>query len=94
MHCAPAFAALPLPAAASDNFYAGKTVRIVIGTAVGGEYGTYAQLLAQHIGKFVPGKPTVTVQAMPGGGGMVALNHLAKVAAQDGTVLSVPLEVT
>ena len=85
-----AIAAIPLPATASDDFYAGKTVKIIIGTAVGGEYGAYAQLLAQHIGKFVPGKPTVIVQTMPGGSGMVALNHLAKVAAQDGTVLSLP----
>ncbi len=75
---------------ASDDFYAGKTVRIIIGTTTAGEYGAYAQLMAQHIGRFVPGRPTVIVQTMLGGGGLVALNHLAKVAAQDGTVLSLP----
>jgi tripartite-type tricarboxylate transporter receptor subunit TctC len=74
----------------SDDFYAGKTVRIIIGTTTAGEYGLYAQLMAQHIGKHIPGKPTVIVQTMLGGGGLVALNHLGKVAPQDGTVLSSP----
>jgi tripartite-type tricarboxylate transporter receptor subunit TctC len=77
-------------AQAPAEFYSGKTVRIVIGAATGGEYGLYAQLAAQHIGKFVPGKPTVIVQSMPGAGGINSLNHLANVAAQDGTVLSIP----
>ncbi|MBX9777474.1 MAG: hypothetical protein K2Y71_24100 [Xanthobacteraceae bacterium] len=90
-----AFAAMLLPSAArtdpaSDDFYAGKTVRIIIGTTTAGEYGSYAQLMAHHIGRFIPGKPTLIVQTMLGGGGLVALNHLAKVAPQDGTVLSLP----
>ena len=79
-----AIAALLSPAgarAAGDDFYAGKTVRIIIGTTTAGEYGAYAQLMAQHIGRFIPGKPTVIVQTMLGGGGLVALNHLAKIAA-------------
>lgn len=78
-------AAQPQPA-----FYAGKTVKIVIGTAMGGEYGLYAQLAAQHIGQFISGKPTVIVQSMPGGGGINALDYLANVAPKDGTVLAVP----
>jgi len=73
-----------------DDFYAGKTVRIIIGTTTAGDYGAYAQLMAHHIGRFVPGRPTVIVQTMLGGAGLVALNHLAKIAAQDGTVLSLP----
>jgi len=77
-------------ARADDDFYAGKTVRLIIGTTTAGEYGTYAQLMAHHIGRFVPGRPTVIVQTMLGGGGLVALNHLAKIAPQDGTVLSLP----
>ena len=88
-----AFAALLLSAhaaAADDDFYAGKTVRIIIGTTTAGEYGAYAQLMAQHVGRFIPGRPTVIVQTMLGGGGLVALNHLAKIAPQDGTVLSLP----
>ena len=77
-------------AQANEDFYAGKTVRIIIGTTTAGEYGLYAQLMAQHIGKHIPGKPTVIVQSILGGGGLVALNHMAKVAPQDGTVLSSP----
>jgi tripartite-type tricarboxylate transporter receptor subunit TctC len=85
----PAFCSVAAAQPAAD-FFAGKTVKIVIGTTVGGEYALYAQLIARHIGKFVPGNPTVIVQTMPGGGGMLALNHLANAAAQDGTVLSLP----
>jgi tripartite-type tricarboxylate transporter receptor subunit TctC len=77
-------------AQASDDFYAGKTVRLIIGTTTAGDYGAYALLLAQHIGKHIPGKPTVIVQSMQGGAGLVALNHVAKIAPQDGTVLSLP----
>src|SRR5262245_20309557 len=77
-------------AQANDDFYAGKTVRIILGTTTAGEYGLYAQLMAQHIGKHVPGKPTVIVQSVLGGAGLVALNHVAKIAAQDGTVISQP----
>jgi tripartite-type tricarboxylate transporter receptor subunit TctC len=90
-----AIAAASIPSAAgaapaADDFYAGKTVRMIIGTTTAGDYGTYALLMAHHIGRHVPGRPTVIVQSMVGGGGLVALNHLAKVAAQDGTVLSLP----
>lgn len=72
------------------EFYSGKTVRIIIGAATGGEYGLYAQLAAQHIGNFIPGKPNVIVQSMPGGGGINALDYLANVAPKDGTVLAIP----
>ncbi len=65
-------------AQANDDFYAGKTVRIIIGTTTAGDYGAYALLMAQHIGRFIPGKPTVIVQTMQGGGGLMALNHVAK----------------
>jgi tripartite-type tricarboxylate transporter receptor subunit TctC len=57
------------PARSADQFYAGKTVRIVIGTPMGGAYGLYSQLVARNIGRFVPGRPTVIVQSMPGAGG-------------------------
>jgi tripartite-type tricarboxylate transporter receptor subunit TctC len=62
-------------------------VKIVIGADMGGEYGLYSQLVAQHIAKFVPGKPTVIAQPMPGAGGIAALNHLANVAPREGTAL-------
>jgi tripartite-type tricarboxylate transporter receptor subunit TctC len=87
---APAFGNAAAHAQPNDGFYLGKTVKIVIGTTMGGEYGLYSQLIAQHIGRFVPGKPTVIVQTVPGGGGINALNYVANVAPRDGTVLSVP----
>jgi tripartite-type tricarboxylate transporter receptor subunit TctC len=70
------------------DFYRGKTVRIIIGTSVGGAYGVFSQLAARHIGRFIPGSPTVIVQAMPGAGGLVALNHLGSAAPRDGTVIT------
>jgi tripartite-type tricarboxylate transporter receptor subunit TctC len=73
-----------------DNFFVGKTVRIVIGTQVGGEYDLYARLVARHVGQFVPGKPNIIVQSMPGAGGLTAIRYVASAAPRDGTVLIVP----
>ena len=77
-------------AESSDHLFTGKTVRIVIGTSVGGEYGLYAQLIARHIGRFLPGTPTVIVQSMPGAAGVTALRYMANAAPRDGTVIIVP----
>jgi len=70
------------------EFYKGKTIRIINPTGVGGSYGFFSQLASRHIGRFIPGSPTVIVQSMPGAGGLVALNHLGNAAARDGTVLT------
>lgn len=71
------------------GFYKGKTVRVVIGTNVGGTYGVYGQLVARHFGRFIPGHPTVVIQSMPGAGGFTALNWLGTAAPRDGTVVTV-----
>lgn len=76
--------AQPTCAQSISNFYVGKTVKIVIDADMRGEYGIYLQLIAQHIAKFVPGKPAVIVNPS---GGIAALNHLANVAPPDGTAL-------
>jgi tripartite-type tricarboxylate transporter receptor subunit TctC len=73
-----------------DQFFAGKTVRIIHGATVGGEYDLYARLVARHIAHLLPGKPAVIVQSMPGAGGLTAIRHLANVAPRDGTVVIVP----
>ena len=85
-------AAIGLAAAslAMAQSFSGKTVTIIVGYKPGGGYDATARLLARHLPKHIPGKPTVIVQTMLGGGGLVALNHLAKIAPQDGTVLSLP----
>jgi tripartite-type tricarboxylate transporter receptor subunit TctC len=68
-------------------FYKGKTVNILVGYEGGGGYDLYARLVAQFLGKHIPGNPTVIVQNMPGAGGLRAARNLATVAAKDGTTL-------
>ncbi|HEV8534365.1 MAG TPA: hypothetical protein VGR87_01405 [Candidatus Limnocylindria bacterium] len=74
------------PAAALASFYSGKTVRLIVGYTPGGGYDTYARLLAAHIGKYIPGTPTVIVENMDGAGSLKAANHLFTTAPKDGTV--------
>ena len=83
-------ASQPASADAVADFYKGKTVTIIIGSGFGGSYGLYSQLAARHIGKFMPGKPTVIVQSMPGAGGLKAIAYAYNAAARDGSVISVP----
>jgi tripartite-type tricarboxylate transporter receptor subunit TctC len=71
------------------DFYKGKTVKIVVGFGVGGGYDIYARLAGEHLGRFIPGNPTVIVENMPGGGGVRAASFLHGAAPKDGTVLSV-----
>jgi tripartite-type tricarboxylate transporter receptor subunit TctC len=71
---------------AAEDFYKGKTLKIIAGTASGGGgYDQHARLLQRHIGKHIPGNPNVIVQNMPAGGGMAATNHVFAIAEKDGT---------
>src|SRR4030095_7532340 len=72
---------------AQANFYQGKTLKVVVGTAAGGGYDQWARLMAQHIGKHIHGNPMVIVQNMPGAGGAVAANYTYSVAKPDGLTL-------
>jgi tripartite-type tricarboxylate transporter receptor subunit TctC len=78
------------PAAADpvEDFYRGKQIKIYIRAAPGGNYDIYSRLIGRHIGRFLPGNPSVLPINMPGGGGLVALNYVANVAPRDGTVLT------
>ncbi|MBI2189456.1 MAG: hypothetical protein HYU37_20355 [Acidobacteria bacterium] len=69
------------------EFYRGKTVSIIVGSGAGGGFDTTARLVARHIGRHIPGNPTVIVVNMPGGGGLVAANHVYSAAPKDGTVI-------
>jgi len=69
------------------EFYAGKTFTIVVGSDVGGGYDTNARLLSRHIGKFIPGNPSVIVQNRPGAGSIIAANYIYSAAPKDGTVI-------
>ena len=71
-----------------EDFYRGKTLRIIVSTEAGGAYDLYARSISRHLSKHVPGNPTVIVQNMPGGGHLKAGNHIYNVAEQDGTVIA------
>lgn len=77
------------PAAPPDDFYKGKTVQMLIGFQAGTGYDTYARTLARHLGRHLPGNPTIVPQNMTGAGGLVAANHLYNLAPKDGTVIGI-----
>jgi tripartite-type tricarboxylate transporter receptor subunit TctC len=71
-------------------YYQGKTITFIVGSGAGTAYDMYGRLLANHIGKHIPGNPGVVVQNMPAAGGMVAANFIYGVAKPDGlTVVSI-----
>lgn len=76
-----------LPADAQSKFYEGKTVRIVVGFGAGGGYETYSRAIGRHLGRHIPGKPTVIVENMPGAGSLIAANHAYKIARPDGLTI-------
>ena len=69
-----------------EEFYTGKTVELYIGYTVGGGYDSYARTLARHMGKHIPGNPTVVPVNMDGAGSLRMTNWLFEAAPQDGTV--------
>src|SRR5215470_9724398 len=79
-----------VPAKAQD-FYAGKTIEILVGSAAGGGFDIYARALARHWGRFIPGNPTIVVRNMPGAGGARSAAYVSAVAPKDGTVLAAPM---
>src|SRR5215813_10351580 len=85
-----AAAGSPGAAAAQDgDFYRGKTISIIIPIGPGGAYDAYARMLSRHLGRHIPGNPAIIARNMPGGGGVIASNHLYNVAPQDGTTLAI-----
>src|ERR1700681_4098547 len=78
--------------AASDSvadFYRGRQLTVVVGYGPGGSASFYAQALAHHMGRFLPGNPSLVVQHMPGAGGLLATNTLFNSAPRDGSVLAI-----
>jgi tripartite-type tricarboxylate transporter receptor subunit TctC len=73
--------------ATTDEFYKGKTIKIVVGFLAGDVYDLWARLYAQHMPKHIPGKPDIIVQNMTGAGSMIAANHVYSVAKPDGLTL-------
>jgi tripartite-type tricarboxylate transporter receptor subunit TctC len=90
-----AFAFLALTIALADpvcaqsvaDFYRGRNVTLVIGFSVGGGYDLYARLLARHIGKHIPGQPSIVPQNREGAGSERAILYLYNAAPKDGSVI-------
>lgn len=72
------------PLSAQGSFFAGKTIRIVVGLPAGDAYDIYARMLATYMGKHIPGNPTLMVQNMPGASSMITANYVYNVAKPDG----------
>jgi tripartite-type tricarboxylate transporter receptor subunit TctC len=86
---------LPIQAGAQD-FFAGKTMTIIVSTGAGGSYYQVAQSFSRHMPQYIPGNPTMIVKAMPGAGNVLATNFLHNIAPKDGTTIgtinnSIPL---
>src|SRR5882757_1661389 len=72
-----------------EQFYQGRTVTLIIPTATGGINDLSGRLVAKHIGRFIPGQPTVVAQNKAGGGGLGLLNDFTAGAPHDGSVIAV-----
>ncbi len=83
-------AALPAHADAVGDFYKGKRINVIVGSAAGGGFDTYARLLARHMGRHLSGHPGFVVRNMPGAGSILSANHVYNIAPQDGTVIGAP----
>src|SRR4249920_1705658 len=79
--------ALPNLVGAQENFYKGKTIRMIVGTSAGGGFDTYTRTIARHFGKHVPGQPAIVVENMAGAGHLIAANHMYQVAKPDGLTI-------
>jgi tripartite-type tricarboxylate transporter receptor subunit TctC len=72
---------------AQANFYDGKTIRFIVGFPAGGGYDAYTRTIARHMGKHIPGNPTMVVDNMPGAGSMISANYVFKIAKPDGLTI-------
>src|SRR5262249_20674708 len=71
-----------------EEFYRGKTINLLTGYSVGGGYDLYGRLIARHLGKHIPGHPSIVPQNMTGAGSLRAAQFLYSVAPKDGTTLA------
>lgn len=78
---------LAVPAFAAAPYYEGKSIRLIVGFSAGGGFDTYSRLIGRHIGKHIPGNPSIVVENMTGAASLVAANHVYKVAKPDGLTI-------
>ena len=88
--CSLTLGAAPAAADPVADFYKGKTVSLIVGYSAGGGADLWARFIARHLGRHLPGNPTVIVQNMPGGSGLAAVNHVYNAVPQDGTRIILP----
>jgi tripartite-type tricarboxylate transporter receptor subunit TctC len=72
---------------AQEPFYRGKTIRLIVGLAPGGGYDLYSRVIARHMGKHIPGNPTIVVDNMTGAGSVIAANYMYHSAKPDGLTI-------
>src|SRR5438045_8967692 len=78
--------AVPARAEPIEDFYRGKTLRMLSGYGPGGGYDIYGRLVAEFLPRHLPGNPTIVTQNMPGAGSFAAARHIYEAASKDGTV--------
>lgn len=79
----------PAYAQSVEQFYSGRQLSLVVGTAAGSGYDVVGRMVGRHMSQYLPGQPTIVARNMPGAGGIVATNHVANVAESDGSVIAV-----
>lgn len=73
----------------AEEFYKGKIIQFVVGAPPGGGYDTYTRAIARHLGKYIPGNPSMIIQNMPGAGSLIAANYTYNKAKPDGLTIGV-----
>jgi tripartite-type tricarboxylate transporter receptor subunit TctC len=75
------------PAATPEEFFKNRQMTLIMSTDAGGGYASYANAFAPYLAEHIPGRPRITVQYMPGAGGLRAINYLYSAAPKDGSVI-------
>ncbi|HXG52293.1 MAG TPA: tripartite tricarboxylate transporter substrate-binding protein [candidate division Zixibacteria bacterium] len=83
--CCAALAAVPAPA--QEAFYRGKSIRLIVAFSPGGGFDTYSRAIGRHLGKHIPGRPSVVVENMTGAGGIIQANFMYQSARPDGLTI-------
>ena len=73
-----------VPNGRADDFYKGKTIHFVVGAPAGGGYDTYTRAIGRHLGKHIPGNPSMVVDNMDGAGSLIAANYVYNKADETG----------
>ena len=74
--------------AQAQDIFRGKEINLYVGSAPGGPYDAYARLVARHLGKHLPGNPSIVVQHMPGASGRRLMGFISNVAPKDGSAIA------